>query len=148
MARIRKCKLCWEASTSENVVGYKLYWSRGTEVDYDAKYIKIGSATEIILPDDVIFSDGPVMFGVTAVDRDGNESDMVTIDRPYRMQVPDAPTGLSIQPSEEFELVERPPQREDFEIVRTLLPEQNEDEDPLAKAIEDDDATPPTKITP
>ena len=79
---------------------------------------------------------------------DGNESDMVTIDRPYRMQVPDAPTGLSIQPSEEFELVERPPQREDFEIVRTLLPEQNEDEDPLAKAIEDDDATPPTKITP
>lgn len=33
---------------------------------------------EILLADDVLLSDGPVMFGVTAIDRDGNESDMVT----------------------------------------------------------------------
>jgi hypothetical protein len=148
MARIRKCKLCWEASVSENVVGYKLYWSRGTEVGYNSKYIKIGNATEIILPDDVIFSDGPVMFGVTAVDRDGNESDMVTIDQPYRMRVPDAPEGLSIESSDEFMLVERPLQRDDLQIVHPLRPEQIEDEDPLAKAIEDDAAPPPTPITP
>lgn len=147
MARIRKCKLCWEASVSENIVGYKRYWSRGTEVGYDSKYIKIGNATEINLPDDVIFADGPVMFGVTAVDRDGNESDMVTMEQPYRLQVPDAPNGLSIEPSDEFILVERPPQGDDLKIVHTLRPEQSEDDDPLARAIEDDDMSPPANIT-
>jgi hypothetical protein len=147
MAKIRKCKLCWEASVSENVVGYKLYWSRGTEVGYDSKSIKIGNATEIILPDDVISSNGPVMFGVTAVDREGNESDMITIDPPYRLQVPDPPKGLSIHLSEEFKLVQMAPKRNDLQIVRTLRQEPIEDEDPLAKAIENDAAPPPANST-
>jgi hypothetical protein len=148
MAKIRKHKLCWEASASENVVGYKLYWSRGTAVGYDSKFIKIGTATEILLPDDVLLSEGPVMFGVTAVDRDGNESDMVTMDQPYRLQVPAAPKGLSIQPSEDFNLVERPPQKDDLQIVHPLRPNRSEDEDPLAKAIEDEDTPPPADIPP
>jgi hypothetical protein len=149
MARIRKCKLCWEASVSENVVGYKLYWSRGTGVGYDSKYIKIGNATEIILPDDVLFSDGPVMFGVTAVDRDGNESDMVTIDQPYRMQVPDAPKELSIESSDEFMLFQTDqPKGEKLQLVDSKNQDSGE-EDPLAEAIENGGAvSPPTPITP
>ncbi|BBO77547.1 hypothetical protein DSCW_49640 [Desulfosarcina widdelii] len=146
MAKIRKCKLCWEASASENVVGYKLYWSRGTEVGYDSKYIKIGNATEIILPDDVIFSDDPVMFGVTAVDRDGNESDMVTIDQPYRMQVPEAPTGLLVEPSDEFTLFQTgQPKNEKLQLVDSKNQDSGE-EDPLAEAIENGGAVQVAKL--
>lgn len=148
MARIRKCKLCWEASASDNVVGYKLYWSRGTEVGYDSRYIKIGNATEIILPDDVIFSDGPVMFGVTAVDRAGNESDMVTIDQPYRMQVPDAPKGLLIESSDEFTLFQTDqPKNEKLQLVDSKTRDSGE-EDPLAEAIENGGAVQVAKLKP
>ena len=139
MAKIRKCKLSWEASASEHVVGYKLYWSKGSDVDYDSRSIKIGNVTEITLPDDVTFSDGPVMFGVTAVDKDGNESDMVTIEKPYRLTVPEAPAGLSIRPSEEFKLVGLP-------LVEDPSAEATEDEDPLAQAIEGEDSNPPIKM--
>ena len=143
MAIIRKCKLSWEASSSENVIGYKLYWAKGNAVDYDSKCIKIGNVNEIALPDDVTFSDGPVMFGVTAVDRDGNESDMVTLAEPYRLHVPQAPVGLSLQPLEDFKLTERPSRREDLQVVSEPRPQAGEDEDPLARAIEDEDGNPP-----
>ena len=147
MAKIRKCKLTWEASTSEHVVGYKLYWSKGTEVDYDSRCIKIGNVTEIVLPDDVTLSDDPVMFGVTAVDRDGNESDMATIEKPYRLHIPEAPAGLSIRSSEEFKLVGWPPPGETLQVVSEPGSETTEDEDPLARAIEaESTSSPPIKM--
>ena len=59
MAKIRKCKLSWEASDSENVIGYKLYWSKAAEIGYDSKYIKVGNVTEITLPDDVGYRKTP-----------------------------------------------------------------------------------------
>ncbi|WP_372681106.1 hypothetical protein [Desulfosarcina sp.] len=83
MAKIRKSKLSWKASESENVVGYKLYWSKAAKVGYDSKSIKVGNVTKIALPDDVTLPDGPVMFGVTAIDNDGNESDMTTTPEPF-----------------------------------------------------------------
>ena len=146
MAKIRKCKLSWEASASEQVVGYKLYWSKGREVDYDSRCIKIGNVTEIALPDDVTLSDGPVMFGVTAVDRDGNESDMITIEKPYRLTVPDAPAGLSIRPSEEFKLVGLAHRPEDRPVESKPDPATVEDEDPLAQAIEEENTNPLIKM--
>jgi len=146
MAKIRKCKLSWEASASENVIGYKLYWAKGNAIDYDSKSLKIGNVTEIALPDDVTFSDGPVMFGITAVDRDGNESDMVTLAEPYRLHVPQAPAGLSLQPSEDFKLTGRPSRREDLQVVSEPRPQANEDEDPLARAIEDENGNAPINV--
>ena len=140
MAKIRKCKLSWEASASESVVGYKLYWSKGTGVDYDSRCIKIGNVTEIALPDDVTLSDGPVMFGVTAVDRDGNESDMITIEKPYRLTIPEAPAGLSIRPSEEFKLVGLAHRSEEMQGAADAQTEPPEHEDPLAQAIEEEKA--------
>ena len=129
MAKIRKYKLSWAASDSKNVVGYKVYWSKGTEVSYDSEYIDLINLTEIILPDDVPFSDSPIMFGVTAIDRDGNESDITTLPEPFQVQVPKAPAGLSIQHSENFmELNSK-------KVVRTS-PEQDGIDDPLADAIE------------
>ncbi|WP_319523348.1 hypothetical protein [uncultured Desulfosarcina sp.] len=146
MAKIRKYKLCWEASASENVVGYKLYWSRGTEIGYDSRYIKIGNATEIVLPDDALLSQGPIMFGVTAIDRDGNESDMVAIDKPYRLQVPDAPQELSIKWSGEFRLLRTdPPKKEKLQLVDSKTRDSDE-EDPLALAIENGGAVQVAKL--
>ena len=146
MAKIRKCKLSWEASASDNIIGYKLYWAKGNAVDYDSKCLKIGNVTEIALPDDVTFSDGPVMFGVTAVDRDGSESDMVTLAEPYRLHVPQAPAGLSLQPSEDFKLTGKPSRREDLQVVSESRPQASEDEDPLARAIEDENGNPPINM--
>ena len=147
MAKIRKCKLSWEASTSEHVIGYKLYWSKGTEVGYDSKYLKLGNVTEIALPDDVTLSGGPVMFGVTAIDRDGNESDMVTLGEPYQLQVPEAPLDLSIMPSDEFKLVDSTDARK--EAAATVEQSQavsGDDEESLAQAIEGEDAEHPVKM--
>lgn len=147
MAKIRKCKLSWEASDSDHVIGYKLYWSKTMDVSYDSKYIKIGNVTEIALPDDVTLSEGPVMFGVTAVDKDGNESDMTTIGEPYQLQIPKAPTGLSLKPLDEYKLV-GVPKREPNELrnVTDISPEPNDSEDPLAQAIETNGYSPPAKM--
>ncbi len=147
MARIRKCKLSWEASTSEHVIGYKLYWAKGTDVDYDSKFLKLGNVTEIALPDDVTLSGGPVMFGVTAIDRDGNESDMVTLVEPYQLQVPEAPLDLSIMPSDEFKLVDATGAQ--GEVASSVEPAQavsGDDEASLAQAIEGDDVDQPAKM--
>lgn len=147
MAKIRKCKLSWQASVSDNVIGYKLYWSKGTEVSYDSKFLKLGNVTEIVLPDDVTLSGGPVMFGVTALDRDGNESDMVTMAEPYQLHVPEAPAGLSIKASDEFKLVDSgQPQGDDPLNVDYLHAEPKDDEDPLAQAIEGDGHNQPAKM--
>ena len=140
MAKIRKCKLSWEASTSEHVIGYKLYWSKGTEVDYDSKYLKLGNVTEIALPDDVTLSGGPVMFGVTAIDRDGNESDLVTLAEPYQLSVPEAPVALSVMPSDEFRLV-GPDESQDHIQAASV-----DDEESLAQAIEGEESDQPVKM--
>jgi hypothetical protein len=99
MARMKKRQLSWEASRSSQVVGYKFYWSFGSQVDYDANNVALGNITEITLPDDVaefMPTNGPVEFGITAVDELGNESDMVTLKAPYQFSVPEAPVDLRL----------------------------------------------------
>ena len=139
MAKIRKYKLCWNASDSETVIGYKLYWSEGMEIDYDSQFIDVGSVTEVALPDDVALADGPVMFGVTAIDKDGNESDMATIEEPYQLDVPNAPAVLTMTHSNEFKLL-------DSKAERKTDGTKESSDDPLADAIESDDPKKPVRI--
>lgn len=147
MAKIRKCKLSWEASDSENVIGYKLYWSKATHVNYDSKSIKVGNVTEIALPDDVTLSEGPVMFGVTAIDKDGNESDMTTIPEPYQLNVPKAPAGLSLKALDEFKLVgSTKPHRHELRNVAEISPDPDDNEESLAQAIETSDFSQPSRM--
>jgi len=147
MAKIRKCKLSWKSSDSENVIGYKLYWSKAAEVSYESKYIKVGNVTEIALPDDVTLSDGPVMFGVTAIDKDGNESDMTTIAEPYQLHVPQAPAGLSIQPLDEYKLVDSTmPESNSLNNAADIHSDRSDSEESLAQAIETSDFTQPSKM--
>jgi len=137
MAKIRKYRLSWEASDSKNVIGYRLYWSTGKEVSYDSEYIDLINLTEIILPDDVPFSDSPIMFGVAAIDRYGNESDITAIPDPYQSQAPKAPMGLSLTPLDEYKLIDpKKPDSNELQNVVNINQEQDENDDPLADAIQ------------
>ncbi len=105
MAKIKRRRLKWVASSSPQVVGYKLYWSENGELNYDSQWLMLGNVTEIVLPDDVKSfkpNGGPIEFGVTAVDELGNESDMVTLRAPYQFNVPKAPDDLYLQKLEDF----------------------------------------------
>ena len=87
MAKMKKRRLSWKASNSSQVVGYKLYWSVGGGVGYNSDCVRLNNVTEIVLPDDVASftpANGPIEFGITAIDELGNESDMVTLFAPYQ----------------------------------------------------------------
>ena len=139
MAKIRKYRLSWKASASDTVTGYKLYWSKGMEIGYDCQFIDVGNVTEMELPDETALAGGPVMFGVTAIDKDGNESDMTTIEEPYQLIVPKTPAGLTMTLSDEFNLLEsRPEPKSDNDQIAT--------DDPLADAIEFHEAKKPARV--
>jgi hypothetical protein len=109
MARIRKYKLTWEPAASDQVEGYKIYWSKGQSVGYDSNSIALGKVGEINLSEvlkDQPFLDGPIMFAIAAVDKNGNESDLATLAEPYRITVPPAPMGFSLKALEEFNAVD------------------------------------------
>ncbi|BBO77212.1 hypothetical protein DSCW_46290 [Desulfosarcina widdelii] len=138
MAKIRKLKLSWNDSDSDTVTGYRLYWSEGTNIGYDSEFIDVGNATEIDLPDDVALPDRPILFGVTAIDKNGNESDMTTLAEPYLLHAPKAPGSLSLIHSKEFRVMES---REATESASEGL-----DDDPLADAIESHESKKPVKL--
>lgn len=78
---MKKKRLTWNASVSPDVSGYKLYWSKSGNVDYDSVHVELGNVTHVILPDDILsfpLTDR-VEVGITAVGLKGNESDMVRV---------------------------------------------------------------------
>jgi len=111
MAKMKKRILRWEASDSPQVSGYKLYWAQGGGVTYASIHENLGNVTEILLPDGVqsfSMGQGPVEFGVTAIDELGNESDMMTLTAPYQFSVPEPPRNLKIEAFHKPKAVERP----------------------------------------
>ena len=106
MAKMKKRKLCWKASESQQVVGYRLYWAESGEVGYDSPFAALGNVTEVLLPDDVkgfSHKGGPIEFGVAAVDELGNESDLATFKASYQFNIPLAPEGLWIETLDKFQ---------------------------------------------
>jgi hypothetical protein len=100
MARIRKRKVSWNTSNGLGVVGYKLYWAVGKEVNYDSDFAEVGNVTEVILPDDIPsfpIVAGDIELGIVAVDHIGNESDMTKLSAPFDFTAPDPPTGLAVE---------------------------------------------------
>jgi hypothetical protein len=105
MGKIRKCKLSWKSSESDHIVGYRLYWSNEDKVDYDSAYIKVGNTNEVALPDVLIDSVAPgatIYLGVSAVDKIGNESDMITLAEPYEFSVLPAPMDLTLTAMDDY----------------------------------------------
>ena len=139
MARMKKRKLSWQPSRSSQVVGYKFYWSFGGEVDYASQSVKLGNITQVTLPDDVeafVPTNGPVEFGITAVDELGNESDMVTLKAPYQFNVPKAPEDLYLQKLDDFSVIsiENPDDEEDDRVdyyITNLEADDAEEKEPV-----------------
>ena len=97
VSKTRKKRIRWSRSPSLNVVGYRLYWSVAGEVGYDSEFIEIGDRTEVILPDQVPplhHVRGEVALGITTLNRDGNESDMVKFTVNFDSPVQGVPAGL------------------------------------------------------
>jgi hypothetical protein len=120
MAKIKRRRLKWAASSSPQVVGYKLYWSQNGDLNYDSEWLMLGNVTEIVLPDEVKSfkpNGGPVEFGVTAVDELGNESDMVTLKAPYQFNIPKAPDDLYLQKLEDFSITDNRDDKVDYYIT-------------------------------
>lgn len=101
MAKYRSRTLRWKAVASDEVVGYKIYWSKGETVTYDADSVSLQRVTEITIPDDLegfAPEPGAFMFGITAIDQWGNESDLATLKEPFYFSAPPAPGALWVQP--------------------------------------------------
>jgi len=133
MAKLKKRILRWHASSSPQVIGYKLYWSEGDDVNYDSHQALLGNVTEIVLPDGVDSfkpSDGQIKFGITSIDELGNESDMMTLKAPYQFSVPKAPQNFQMVKLEQFHTthftVGDPDQMEAIELIETIASEQNQ----------------------
>jgi hypothetical protein len=120
MAKIKRRRLKWVASSSPQVVGYKLYWSQDGDLNYDSQWLMLGNVTEIVLPDDVKSfkpNGGSVEFGITAVDELGNESDMITLKAPYQFNIPKAPDELYLQKLEDFSITDDRDDKVDYYIT-------------------------------
>ena len=137
MAKIKRRRLKWDASSSSQIVGYKLYWSENGALNYDSQWVMLGNITEIVLPDDVkSFTphSGAIEFGVTAVDELGNESDMITLTAPYQFNVPKAPDDLYLQKLEDFYITNDRDDKVDYYI--TDLEDDDSDETELIQLVE------------
>jgi hypothetical protein len=101
--KTKKKRIRWNRSPSPCVLGYRLYWAVVGEVSYDSEFIDIGDRTEVALPDQVPSLQhvrGEVALGITAVNREGNESDMVRFTVNFDSPVQGVPAGL-LRPGEE-----------------------------------------------
>ncbi|MBW2369078.1 MAG: hypothetical protein JRH15_14465 [Deltaproteobacteria bacterium] len=137
MAKIIKRKLKWVASTSPQVIGYKLYWSENSRVSYDSPCAMLGNVTEITLPGDVesfIVNGGPVEFAITAVDELGNESDMMTLMAPYQFNVPQAPEDMVMEKVDGSHITCEPDEDDDFFL--TNFPDEAFDAEEPIKLVE------------
>lgn len=100
MGRVKKKKVRWEASGSNDVLKYRLYWSRYGEVDYNSDHVELGNVTEVVLPEDVPsfpMIAGDIELGISAVSEAGNESDMTKLKSYFDFKVPDAPQNIEVE---------------------------------------------------
>jgi hypothetical protein len=115
MAKIKKRKLSWKASSSAQTTGYKLYWARQGELGYDSACEYLGPVTQVVIPDglsEFTPRTGPFEFGIVAVDDSGNESDMATITVPFHFIAPEAPGEVQIEGA-------TAPERENVRALKT-----------------------------
>ena len=109
MAKIKRLKLSWKPSASEQIVGYKLYWSKDDTINYDSDFIELGNVCEVIIPD--VFKYPPpqnisLRLGISAFDIAGSESDIVILTENYQVTVPKAPSDLFLSRLEDFAVIE------------------------------------------
>jgi hypothetical protein len=104
LGKIRRRRVRWRGSETQDVTGYKLYWAIGGGVDYSSDSAEVGNTTEVVLPDDVLsfpLVSADIELGVTALNAMGNESDMTKFTAPFEFTVPDPPGSLVVESLDE-----------------------------------------------
>lgn len=102
MALIRpQGSLSWPASTSEDVVGYRVYQTFGADpLTYESPNVDVGLVLTVGLPiPGLPAGEGQVVYGVAAQDSIGNLSD-ITVAQPFLVDItpPAAPAELVYNP--------------------------------------------------
>lgn len=99
MARIKTKTIHWDPSPDSDVTIYRVYYAKGSAVDYTNPFIETAN-TEVVAPNDfpadTFDEDTDYTIGVTAVDNQGNESDMVVLSHPFDFIPPQPVDGLQI----------------------------------------------------
>ena len=98
--RVRRRKISWDPSHVPDLAGYRVYWAVNERVGYGSDFADVGQATAIVLPDDVPAFPrmrGHMQIGVTAVSREGNESDMCVVEAFMDFTRPERPSNLKIE---------------------------------------------------
>jgi len=101
MSKIISKTLKWNASTSTDVTGYKVYYNLAGTADYASTVVDVGNVTSVVLPSGLTGFpadvDGVVNFGITSYDDVGNESDMVNVSATLDFTAPLAPTSPVVE---------------------------------------------------
>ena len=72
-----------------------------------------------------------------AVDRDGNESDITTLEKTHQFHIPKAPEGLSLRPLDDFRTVDTIEQQSiASQNVENMSFEMDGKDDPFVEAID------------
>jgi hypothetical protein len=98
--RVRRRKVRWEPSASDDVVSYRLYWSRLGAVCYDSDYADVGKVTEVTLPDEIPsfpLISGDIEVGISAINQAGNESRLTKATVHVDFRVPQPPRNLAVE---------------------------------------------------
>ena len=101
MAKYRSLSLRWKVVESDEVVGYKIYWSKGDTVTYDSPSVYVQDLNAIVIPDSLegfVPEPGVYMLAISAVDRWANESDLTLLKKPLKISAPAAPASLWMEP--------------------------------------------------
>ncbi len=100
LGRIRQKRIRWEPSRSQDVIGYRLYWSRDARVGYDSDHVDLGNVNQVTLPHGVPsfpLVEGEVQLGITAFNAAGNESAITEVSGHFNFVVPESPKGMVIE---------------------------------------------------
>ena len=98
MARVRKRAVRWEPSTG--ATKYRLYWSTQGAVGYDSEFYEVENKTMVVLPDEIPSFPriaGNIDLGVTAVNEEGNESDIAVARVYINLTVPETPKDVKVE---------------------------------------------------
>jgi hypothetical protein len=99
--KIESKTISWKPSTSSDVAKYRVRCKPddGSGFAYGDAFVETTN-TQIVAPDDfpdgTFSSEGSYLVGVSAVDDQGNESDIAEITHPFDFVPPKPPTGLSV----------------------------------------------------
>lgn len=97
MAKVKRVIVTWDpAPENEKVVSYNVYWSSGDTFTYDTPHVNV-TTNQIVLPDAISGLrnvEGKIFLAITAIDENGNESDMAKKELDVDFFCPNTPTNI------------------------------------------------------